>query len=224
VKVRGTASSQPAVRGRALIILSFSFLVLLSVFTSTAGALTRQQVLARANSWIERRIPYSQHGYHAGYRRDCSGFVSMAWSLKTSYSSRSITSQARRISRSALKPGDAVLVPGHVSLFGGWKNRARGEYIAIEQTTWGDHAKRHVQRMPSKAVALRRKGIVEPRRVAAVTASKAAVTALAAAAAASPTAISTSFTVASISAALAPEMPARPLVSIEHVRSVSAEG
>lgn len=150
---------QPVLRGRAFIVLSFSSFLLLSVFVSSAGAITRAEVLSRASSWIKGRVPYSQHGYHAGYRRDCSGFVSMAWKLDTSYSSRSIRSKARRISVSALKPGDAVLTPGHVALFAGWKNRARGEYIAVEQTTWGDHARRHVRRIPRHATALRRRGI-----------------------------------------------------------------
>jgi len=169
VKVRASNHRQPALGGRVLIILSFSFVLLLSVFASSAGAITRAEVLSRASSWIKRRVPYSQHGYHAGYRRDCSGFVSMAWKLDKSYSSRSIGSRARRVSISALKPGDAVLTPGHVAIFAGWKNRARREYIAVEQTTWGGHARRHVRSIPRRATALRRRGISDanPRLLAA---------------------------------------------------------
>ena len=139
------------------------------MFVSSAGAITRAELLSRASSWIKRRVPYSQHGYHAGYRRNCSGFVSMAWKLDTSYSSRTIGSKARRVSILALKPGDAVLTSGHVALFAGWKNRARREYIAVEQTTWGGHAVRHVRSIPRHATALRRDGIsdVDPRLMAA---------------------------------------------------------
>ena len=121
-----------------------------------------------------------------------------------------------------------MLTPGHVAIFGGWKNKARGEYIAIEQTTWGDHARRHVRRIRGRAVALRRRGIADrkltaaarvpdPARTAAV--AKTASTASAAIADAPATEISTTFTVASIAAAIEPETPARPLVSLVSLES-----
>lgn len=208
VKVTSTVLSQSARLGRTLIILSFSFLLLSSVFASTAGAITRTEVLRRATSWVKHRVGYSQHRYYAGYRRDCSGFVSMAWRLDKSYTSRTISSRARRISISKLRPGDAVLTPGHVSLFAGWKNKSRREYIAIEQTTWGGHATRHVRRMPRRAVALRRRGIAEPVRLTP------AASALAVASSESSTTISTTFTVASIAEAIAEPLTTAPLVSL----------
>jgi hypothetical protein len=183
----------------------------MSVFASTASAITRPEVIARATSWVKRRIPYSQHRYYAGYRRDCSGFVSMAWRLDRSYSSRTIRSKARRISIAALRPGDAVLTPGHVAIFGGWKNKARREYIAIEQTTWGSHAKRHVRRMPRRAIALRRRGIAEPGRRTAAAAT------LAAASLDSSATVSTTFTVASIADAVGDSQNGSGLVSLRLV-------
>lgn len=125
----------------------------------SAGAVTRSQIITRAEHWVHKRVPYSQSSYYRGYRQDCSGFVSMAWKLGKSYTSRSISSRARRISRSKLRPGDAILIPGHVSIFGGWKNRRKGEYYALEETTWGSHAKRHVREITSGAKFLRRKGL-----------------------------------------------------------------
>ena len=170
MKVLTSAPSQPGIRARVSIVLTLAIILLFSASVSSAGAITRSEVLKRATSWVKRRVPYSQRGYFQGYRRDCSGFVSMAWKLNTSYSSRTISAKARRISISSLRPGDAVLRPGHVAIFGGWKNKSRREYIAIEQTTWGSHAKRHVRRIPRRAIALRRRGITDPRRVVRVAA------------------------------------------------------
>ncbi len=125
-----------------------------------AGALTRSQVMKRAKVWVDRKVPYSQSGRYQGYRRDCSGFVSMAWKLNSSYTTRSLSSKGKRVAISSLKVGDAVLIPGrHVSIFGGWKNKAKRQYWAYEETTWGSHAKKRVRSIPSNAHALRYKGI-----------------------------------------------------------------
>lgn len=159
MKVRSDRTTHPTLISRATIVLSVSFVLLLGVFVTPASAITRSQVLSRASTWIRRQIPYSQRGYYAGYRRDCSGFVSMAWKLNTSYTTRTISSRARRVSISTLKPGDAVLTRGHVAVFGGWKNKRLRQYYALEQTHWGDHARKRVRTIPSRATGLRRRGI-----------------------------------------------------------------
>ncbi len=133
----------------------------LSSAPAQAGAITREKILERSKSWIARKIPYSQHSYYRGYRRDCSGFVSMSWALGRSYTSRTIVSRATRIPISRLQPGDAVRVPGHVSIFGGWKNKRARTYYALEQTTWGSHARRRVRAVRGNAIGLRRKGITQ---------------------------------------------------------------
>lgn len=83
------------------------------------GIITRDEVMDRARNWFLRDIPYSFdvdarasdiEGNHL-YRRDCSGFVSMAWHTSTQYgghSTRSIPDIAPRISWDDLKPGDVV--------------------------------------------------------------------------------------------------------------------
>ena len=129
-----------------------------------AHAITRAKILKRSNHWVKKRVPYSQGGYYKGYRRDCSGFVSMSWRLKKSYSTRTISKRAKRIKISSLKPGDAVLKPGHVSIFGGWKNKRKRTYYALEETTWGSHAKKRVRKIPRGAKALRRKGLTSPKK------------------------------------------------------------
>lgn len=130
-----------------------------------ARTITRQRVISRAKHWVARRVPYSQSRYHQGYRQDCSGFVSMAWQMGNSYTTRSLPSVARRISLKKVRVGDAILAPGHVTIFGGWKNRAKRQYYAYEEPTWGKHATRRVRLMPSGAKILRRPGIHDKRKV-----------------------------------------------------------
>lgn len=131
-----------------------------------ARTITRQKVISRAKHWVASRVPYSQSRYHQGYRQDCSGFVSMAWQMGTSYTTRSLPSVGRRISLKQVRAGDAVLAPGHVTIFGGWKNRSKRQYYAFEEPTWGKHATRRVRVLPSGAKILRRPGIVDKRKVA----------------------------------------------------------
>jgi hypothetical protein len=153
---------------RALLAITLSMAFLFSPsFTHQAHAITRAEVLRRANSWVAKRVRYSQRSTYQGYRRDCSGMVSMAWGLGRSYSSRTISSRARRISAAKLRPGDAVLTPGHVEIFGGWKNKKKGTYLAIGQTTWGGRATVRVRKLSRRAVGLRLKSISEAAPVAA---------------------------------------------------------
>lgn len=168
-KVRTTASA-------ALLVVAIAATAFIST-PAQAHAITREQVMKRAKVWVKKKVPYSQRRHYRGYRRDCSGFVSMAWKLGRSYSTRTISSRAKRIPVRALQPGDAVLKPGHVSLFGGWKNKKARTYYALEQTTWGSHAKKRVRKIPRGAKALRYKKITNSPRA---TAKKPAVNAPAA--------------------------------------------
>lgn len=157
--------SEVRLDGRALASAAIAAAFLATALVTSpapAQAITRGQIIARAKSWIAKRIPYSQRRYHGGYRQDCSGFVSMAWGLRRSITSRTISSVSRRISIASLKPGDAVWKPGHVSIFGGWKNRSRREYYALEQTTWGSHAMRRVRTIPPNGRAYRYKRLTTP--------------------------------------------------------------
>lgn len=169
MKTAPTPRSPFRLFGRSALVLTLSWTIALSISVQPASAITRSAVLSRASHWVKKRIPYSQRGYYRGYRRDCSGFVSMAWGLKTSYTTRSIGSVARRIPMRRLRPGDAILVRGrHVALFGGWVGRSRTKYIAIEEYRRGRPATRHVRRIPRGAIAIRYRGLREvkpaPRR------------------------------------------------------------
>lgn len=50
----------------------------------SSTGISRDEVISRAQDWVNRRIPYSQTQYTDGYRQDCSGYVSMAWKSSTS--------------------------------------------------------------------------------------------------------------------------------------------
>lgn len=98
------------------------------------GKISRSEVLARAQNWVDRGITYTQTGPHASdpegdhsYRRDCSGFVSMVWHLGTSYTTDTFPDAGlwtRLSSLHDLLPGDTVHRDGHMELFVRWVDAA----------------------------------------------------------------------------------------------------
>jgi len=126
-----------SVRGlvaRAAAFVCFA-LVLVGSLPAVALAIPRDAALARGMSWINAEVPYSQSKYRAGYRTDCSGFVSMCWAAGTSFSTRTMYQFAYPISVDDLKPGDALLRKGyHVRLFAGWVDAEQTRYVAYEET------------------------------------------------------------------------------------------
>jgi hypothetical protein len=155
------SSRQVSAVGKMAVIVALSAVVLLATNVAPAHAISRPEVLKRANSWIKKKIMYSQSAHYEGYRRDCSGFVSMAWKLKTSYTSSTIVGVSTKISMSALKPGDAVRRSGHVEIFDGWKNEKKKQYWALEEQTWGKPALRAAKKFKSGYTALRLPGITD---------------------------------------------------------------
>lgn len=121
-------------RRRALIALVLPVaLAFVLLGTSAAFGITRNSVLSRAQRRVDAPVPYSQSKYYAGYRTDCSGYVSMAWGTGTSWNTRTFHNVTHRIAVSSLKPGDALLKKGyHIRLFYGWLNEARTHYISYE--------------------------------------------------------------------------------------------
>lgn len=116
---------------------------------SAARPTTRAAILARAQKWVDAKVPYSMNAYWSdGYRQDCSGFVSMAWNLGGNEWTGSLASFAVRITKSELQSGDILLFHNpanpekgsHVTIFGGWANAARTQYVAYEQAR--PHARR----------------------------------------------------------------------------------
>ncbi|MEO3813416.1 VCBS repeat-containing protein [Sphaerisporangium sp. B11E5] len=108
--------------------------------SSLDGPITRSEVLARAQNWVDRGVRYNLtrasstlitdvDGAHR-YGPDCSGLVSMAWHIsansgKGGNSTSDFASWTGKIYLSSLhdlKPGDAILKDGHMELFARWKN------------------------------------------------------------------------------------------------------
>jgi hypothetical protein len=161
VTLRQNRSDRAATGRIATALAAVTLFSLLLSAPAPAHAITRDEVIARATNWVDLRLGYSRRARFGGYRRDCSGMVSMAWDLGRSYTSRSIASRATRIPIGLLLPGDAVRTPGHVAVFAGWANQRAGTYIALEQSGRRVGAIRRVRRLGRRAVALRFTGITD---------------------------------------------------------------
>ncbi|MFJ6519087.1 peptidoglycan-binding protein [Streptomyces filamentosus] len=104
---------------------------------------TRTEIINRAKTWVSAQVPYSMEKYWSdGYRQDCSGYISMAWNLRSNEWTGSLDRFAVRIDRAELQPGDILLFHNpasptrgsHVTIFGGWTDYTHTSYIAYEQT------------------------------------------------------------------------------------------
>ncbi len=111
---------------------------------SISGKIRRSVVRDRAQNWFNRNIQYSQSGTASDpdgnhtYRRDCSGFVSMAWHISPTGLSApttwTIENYANKIAKKNLKRGDILAWPHHhVVLFGSWANSAHTEIWLFEE-------------------------------------------------------------------------------------------
>jgi len=98
--------------------------------------------LERAKTWLDARVPYNQRSWYTNqfgsYRQDCSGFVSMALGLSTSYVTGTLPQVLTRISKDDLQPGDIMLntAPGnsgHTAIFVRWANDAHTSYVSWEE-------------------------------------------------------------------------------------------
>ncbi|MEW2517103.1 tachylectin-related carbohydrate-binding protein [Actinacidiphila alni] len=109
--------------------------------SSIGGTISRAEVLARGKNWYDRDVPYNQGATAPdvsgtkSYRTDCSGFVSMSWHLSTSETTSTLGSVATTISKSALRPGDALNDAGeHTVLFIGWKDQDAGTFYYYSES------------------------------------------------------------------------------------------
>ncbi len=140
-RTKGTTSNgfrrgpgHPTIAIRALVLPLAVVFALLGA--TSALAISRNSTLARAQSWVDKPVPYSQSAHHLGYRTDCSGYVSMCWATKTSWNTRSFYKVSHRISVAQLQPGDAMLKKGyHIRLFYGWVDDTHASYVAYEANT-----------------------------------------------------------------------------------------
>jgi len=113
--------------------------------SSIGGTINTTEVMARAQDWVDRAPSYDQSGYFSdlgntrNYRRDCSGFVDMAWHLGSdpntdSLEDSSLTTrivaqgQVSSFTYANIRPGDILddtygsFDNHHVLLFEGWES------------------------------------------------------------------------------------------------------
>ncbi|THA44122.1 hypothetical protein E6R62_37275, partial [Streptomyces sp. A1136] len=117
------------------------------------GQITRNEVLKRAQTWIDAGVPYSDYSYHTDdngkYRQDCSGFVSMAWGLPSSSTNNygettwTLPNFATELSGfDELQPGDMLdNINSHVVLFKGWKDSGHTTAVILEEAHSGTNAR-----------------------------------------------------------------------------------
>ncbi|MEV2240406.1 FG-GAP-like repeat-containing protein [Micromonospora sp. NPDC049891] len=106
-------------------------------FTATAssigGPITRAEIMQRAQGWVDHQPgPYSQRAFSwdpprtRKYRRDCSGYVGMAWHLNADPSTHTLHNFSNQINKADLQPGDILNIAAkHVVLFKSWKTDRR---------------------------------------------------------------------------------------------------
>jgi hypothetical protein len=108
--------------------------------------ISRSEVLARARNWYDRRydsdMTYSPNGdlYTSDvdgghdYRRDCSGYVAMAWHTSAQPDTYHLQTSplTTPISRSELQPGDILVddvgAEHHAVIFQGWNDNAKTSF------------------------------------------------------------------------------------------------
>jgi len=120
-----------------------------SVTTADSGTcLDAATVFGRARSWLTAwaggPVPYLSSGdpadWYQGYRRDCSGYVSMALGLDgPGLNTAGLAAHSAAISKADLLPGDLLINPapnlrGHVVLFERWADSSMSSYWGYEQS------------------------------------------------------------------------------------------
>lgn len=112
-------------------------------------------VFARAQSWLTAwsggPVPYLSSGdpgdWFRGYRRDCSGYVSMALGLDgPGLNTAGLAARSTVIGKTDLGPGDLLIntapdLRGHVVLFERWSDASMSHYYGYEQS--GDGGTHH---------------------------------------------------------------------------------
>jgi hypothetical protein len=127
--------------------------------TITAGAsgtcVEAATVFGRAQSWLTAwsggPVPYLSSGdpadWFEGYRRDCSGYVSMALGLDgPGLNTSELAARSTVIAMFDLQPGDLLIntapdLRGHVVLFERWVDASMTSYYGYEQS--GDGGTHH---------------------------------------------------------------------------------
>lgn len=123
--------------------------------TPDPGCLAGQATLARAATWLTAwnggPVPYlssaNPNTWLHGYRRDCSGYASMALALPgPGLDTGGLAAHSTPIQKTDLRTGDLLINPapggaGHVVIFDHWTDSTMTSYIGYEQS--GDGGTHH---------------------------------------------------------------------------------
>ncbi|WP_432096972.1 FG-GAP repeat domain-containing protein [Streptomyces sp. bgisy100] len=117
--------------------------------SSVGGAISRTEMIQRAQYWVDEGVPYSQSRYYRDpqgrtYRTDCSGMVSMAWHLPTSATTWTLPNYSTRLgSLDDLKPGDILNnIDRHVVIFASWTDSSHTTANIMEEARTGTNARK----------------------------------------------------------------------------------
>ncbi|MER8188555.1 hypothetical protein [Kitasatospora sp. NPDC094015] len=116
--------------------------------SSVNGPISRSEIIARAQNWVDQAVPYSQSLWHSdsngSYRQDCSGLVSMAWHLNTSRVTSTLDDVSTRLgSLDDLQPGDMIdNITTHVVLFAGWTDSSHTNAVIYQEPKPGRTAEK----------------------------------------------------------------------------------
>jgi hypothetical protein len=112
-----------------------------------------QQIIANAKGWVDANVDYFSstdpetfYPNANGYRKDCSGFVSMAWQLPYQPDTDGLATISTPISENDLQPGDILLNQdplrtkddnrAHVVIFIGWTSNDHSQYAIYEESDY----------------------------------------------------------------------------------------
>ncbi|MCE6998616.1 hypothetical protein LZG04_28015 [Saccharothrix sp. S26] len=146
ISIRAATAAVVAVLAAATVAVTAAHAETVTTASAIGGQITRTEVLARATDWYNRRhdadltYDWDAKAWDVGrtrqYRRDCSGYVGMAWHLGSDPNTDGLDSPTLTvpIPRADLRPGDLLndrvnddggRYPYHAILFGGWENAAK---------------------------------------------------------------------------------------------------
>jgi hypothetical protein len=123
--------------------------------SESAACASGNAVLARAATWLTAwtggPVPYLSSAdpttWFGGYRRDCSGYASMALGLPgPGLDTAALAVRATPIQKTDLRAGDLLINPapggaGHVVIFDHWVDTTMDAYVGYEQS--GDGGTHH---------------------------------------------------------------------------------
>jgi hypothetical protein len=124
-------------------------LLLVNNIVHVQACITRAEIIANAQAWVNQKVPYSQtpQPQYGGYRTDCSGYVSYAWGLPPpGYITETLPQVASPITKAELLPGDIMLLTTeHTCIFDAWTDSTQTSFVEYAEHTFGQDASRDTQ-------------------------------------------------------------------------------